>query len=156
MVEVDRGVKAGVVSGVIYGVVNVIVNLVVMGVILPSVFPEFFVAVFDFVAMIIFVVLLVAGLFAGVIIGLIFGFIFAVLYKELPGRTSAIKGVIFSFALWAILGLTLQLATSVGWPPPEARHLLSIPIMISLGTSILWGILLGYFWDRFSPKPQVK
>ncbi|MDH5783723.1 MAG: hypothetical protein OEZ35_08715 [Candidatus Bathyarchaeota archaeon] len=152
MVEVGRGLKAGVVSGVIYGVVNAIVNIIVMGVIFPSVFPEFFVQVFGFVEMIILVVLFVAGLIAGATIGLIFGFIFAVLYKELPGRTSVIKGAIFSIVLWVILGLTMQLAaTSVGWPPSEARFLVSIPIMISLGTSILLGILLGYFWDRLSP-----
>jgi len=152
MVEIGRGVKAGVVSGVIYGVVNAIVNIVVMGVIFPSVFPEFFVQIFGPVEMIILVALFVVGLAAGATIGLIFGFIFAILYEELPGKTSVIKGSMFSIVLWVILGLTLQLgATSVGWPPPEARFLLSVPIMISLGTSILLGILLGYFWDRLSP-----
>jgi len=156
MAELVSGAKSGVISGSIYGVINtVVINVVVTGLIFPTVFPEFFVGGLRFLRITVVAVWLIGGLIIGAFGGLVFGLIFAVLHGRLPGKTPKIKGIILSIVFWVIFGLTQQLALSARWPP-EAVFLISMPIMTSLGTSVLWGILLGTFWERLSLEPETS
>ncbi len=158
MAELRRGVKAGVVSGVIYGFVGgVLLGLVTIEVIFPVLtVPEFTTLFGGSFAWIIFVGVLLIGPLVGAIGGLILGLIFAALYGRLPGRKSMVKGVILAVVTSAIaLGPILGLVAAPGLPS-EFLFLLPVLIALGLGTSVLWGVLLGTLWDRLGRRSLMK
>jgi nitrous oxidase accessory protein len=152
MIHLVRGAKAGAVSGVIYGaantpIINTGINLIngQLG---------------NFVAGIMTDGLWLVGAtlmnsILGTVFGLIFGLIFVVLYDRLPGITPTDKGIVTSIIHWAVIPLGLSVLSY----PEDLSMFFRSPsnwriIVIGLGTSILWGWLLGHFWERERPYPR--
>lgn len=148
MAELARGAKAGIVSGVIYGALNgLFVKLVAISVLFPSAFAEHF-------GQGLLITWFGGGVIFGVIGGVIFGLILAAGYTRLSGRTSVIKGVILSIPFWVVMGIyddVMQTVDVAGWD--AVMPVVAIPLVLGLAVSILWGVLLGFFWDRFGTKP---
>jgi hypothetical protein len=154
MAELGRGAIAGAVSGVIYGPVNwLFINIGITDLPLS-----------DWVANIMtsgmwFLSCIIKSMISGVVLGLVFGLIFAVLYDKLPGKTSTIKGIVIPIIYWVIIPLGLPVLFHLyRWGFEGLYWFFSMPIYwsptaIGLGTSIIWGLLLGSFWDRLGPKP---
>jgi hypothetical protein len=87
------------------------------------------------------------NLVSGLVFGLIFGLIFAALYDRLPGKTPTIKGIMVSIVYWFTIPLGLPvLANLYRWGLEGLYWFLWEPTFIGLGTSIIWGWLLGHFW----------
>jgi parallel beta-helix repeat protein len=153
MVHLVRGAKAGAVSGVIYGAVNApIINI---GINLFNGQLGNWVAGIMTDGLWLLAAILMNSIL-GVIAGSIFGLIFVVFYDRLPGTTPADKGIVMSIIHWA----TISLGLSVLFSPNGLYMFFSNariwrPIVIGLGTSILWGLLLGHFWEsgRLDQRP---
>ncbi|NWG09932.1 MAG: hypothetical protein HXX80_06500 [Nitrososphaerales archaeon] len=154
MNKVTVGVKAGVVSGAIYGIIIAPITYItliflkedIMSSIIASLPPDSSIIVEQAYN----IVLLIGPIFAfitGIILGLIFGIIYGWAYDKIPGRTSMIKGIVFGIILWLIFSVLLgsgNLQYSVTY------------YLYGLGegliTSLIFGLLLGFFYNRFIPK----
>ena len=58
----------------------------------------------------------------------------------MPGGTSVKKGIVLSIIFWLIFGVALNTGTIMVYP---------VLIIISLICALIWGALLGVFWDKF-------
>jgi parallel beta-helix repeat protein len=153
MVHLVRGAKAGAVSGAIYGalntpIINIGINLIngqlgnwVTGIMTDGLW---------------LVGATLMNTILGAVLGLIFGLIFVVLYDRLPGITPTDKGIVTSIIHWAVIPLSLSVLFSPeGLSMFFSSHRNWRPIVIGLGMSILWGWLLGHFWERGRPDPPL-
>jgi hypothetical protein len=161
-VELSMGAKVGVVSGIISGAVFSPLSLLggwVLGSLMhrPSNELVGYVSFERFVADTLlspyFVSVIVQNIILGMIAGLLFGSLFIVLYDKLPGKTPTMKGIVTAISYWAALylGFPLLVYLSTGWFDSMVSYFTNIrhggPIItVGLGTSILWGWLLGRFW----------
>lgn len=144
MSKLGRGVKVGATSGVIYGPLNwLIIN---MGLNLP------YGHLGNWISRIMtdgtwYLGCITINLVSGLIFGLIFGLLFAALYDKLPGKTSTMKGIMISIIYWFTIPLGLPvLANLYRWGLEGLYWFSWQPTLIGLGTSIIWGWLLGRFW----------
>jgi hypothetical protein len=155
MAELLRGAKAGAVSGIIFGALlgsigNIGLNLI-NGIINGNL--EYFVASLTTERMMSLGPIIVYIIF-GVIGGLIFGLMFAAIYEKLPGKTPKSKGIVTSIIFWVVLILGFPaLYNLYRWGFEEFYWFVrgsfyQEQAVIGLGTSILWGWLLGRFWER--------
>ena len=151
MARLSRGATAGAVSGVIYGPVNwLIINI---GISLPYGNLGNWVARIMTNGMWALGAMIIMNLIFGIILGLIFGLIFAALYDKLPGKTSAIKGIVISLIYWVAIPLGLPVIQHLNWYGLEglcwffSSPFSWMPTAIGLGTLIIWGWLLGRFWE---------
>ncbi len=152
MVHLVRGAKAGAVSGVIYGAVNVLIINIGINLISGQL-GNWIAGIMTDGLWLVGAILL--NSIVGVIGGLIFGLIFVALYDKLPGTTPTDKGIVMSIIHWAAISLGLSVLfypDGLGMFFSNAR--IWRPIVISLGTSILWGWLLGHFWESGRPGPR--
>jgi len=87
------------------------------------------------------IALVIGYAIAGAIIGVIFGTIYAAAYTHLPGTKSILKGISIGIVWWLVMGLGLSycLGTVI-----NAYHIVS-----SLISALVWGVLVGFFWDRY-------
>jgi len=92
--------------------------------------------------------LVIGYMIAGAIVGAIFGTIFAAAYNRLPGAKSILKGLSLGLVWWIVVGLGLSylLGTEI-----EIYHIAS-----SLISALVWGSLIGFFWDRYQARPIKK
>ena len=101
---------------------------------------------------------IIPSIIFGVISGLLFGSLFIVLYDKLPGKTPMRKGVVTAISYWAaaylgfpvIVYLIMGLFANWGFDSmvsyfTNINHGWPI-ITVGLGTTLLWGWLLGRFW----------
>jgi hypothetical protein len=72
------------------------------------------------------------------------GFVFGRIYRWLPGRNGAVKGLIYGVFGWAIVGLLFfpllglgVFATGLGWAPP----------LFSLAMLLTYSVVLGIVYD---------
>jgi hypothetical protein len=156
-----RSAKAGVVSGVISGVVFAPLFLLVQWVFGWLIHPQSneLAMYWSFERMVAehflspyFVTFLIPSIIVLMILGLFFGLLFIVLYDKLPGKTSTMKGIVTGIIYGAAFYLGLPLIVYLITGLPENTGALGADvIMVGLGTSILWGWLLGRFWagERF-------
>lgn len=80
------------------------------------------------------------------ILGVIFGIVFSFLYRFLPGSNSPSKGLSFSLIVFA-LGFLLGLP---GYGISCTPEIISfMPLVLSLPISLVFGYVLGVFYDRF-------
>jgi hypothetical protein len=103
-----------------------------------------------------------------VVRGIVFGAVFAALYDYLPGVTSVVKGVVLSLFLW-ILAVVQIIYTTPGW----AWHadgfscswayysgMISLssvgPALAGIISSLVFGVLTGFLWDRFRGKGLIE
>lgn len=152
MAALFRGTIAGAVSGVIHGAVTpLIINIVIHR---PFMHGGHLARSLAYVMRDYFVVVPMSTVF-GVIFGVIFGLIFVALYDRLPGKTPAIKGIMTSLIYWIAIPLCLTLRAYLHEWGFEGLYLLFDPdgfeiwglIAIELPLSIIWGWLLGRFWE---------
>jgi hypothetical protein len=153
MADFKRGIKAGVITGAIYAAVTLILafTLADYQYLSPSGFWE--------------ATGLVSYAFVGLIIrGIVFGAIFAALYNFLPGPTAIVKGVELSFSFWVLTVIEVAYR-NLTWPWQAAVvsgdftyyggtiNLSSVSLgLISVASALVFGVLVGFFWNRFSGK----
>lgn len=91
---------------------------------------------------------MIQSILYGIIGGAIFGAIYGAVYDSLPSASSVVKGIVLSIIWWLVFGIAInygQLATI----PVVATMVL---VALSLLSAIVWGTLVGFFWDKFGEK----
>ncbi len=155
MGDTRTGVKAGLIAGIIYGLVlgvlSYITVIVEKSLILPAIASKL-PADSPFTANQLYgiVVVLTPGIAAtgGIIGGLIVGAIYGRLFERIPGKTSLIKGVLVGIILWVILSVLTDLENLQYGVVVYLED-----IAVGLFSAMLFGVLLGYFFGRFTrPK----
>ena len=154
MGRIGTGAKAGVVSGVVYGIISSITTYMtvlftkeeVISAIrasLPLDSPITAEQLFDFVLVLspIFVILL--GLVVGVILGVLYGWG----YEKIPGRNSIYKGLVIGVIFWIIFFVLLGLGNL-----QYGISYFMVNLTWDLVISLVFGVLLGVFYDKFTPK----
>lgn len=148
------GIKAGVVAGVIYSIILapftyltlILLREDIISMIMASL-PEGSSLTAEEIFSFTLLIGLVSVFIAGIILGLIFGLIYGWAYEKIPGRTAIIKGIIFGIILWLIFSVILGFG-NLGYG--VTYYLYSL--VEGLITSLIFGLLLGYFYNRFTPK----
>jgi len=149
-VKIVRGAIVGVVSGVIYGPLNwLVINLGI-----NFINGNLYWWVTSLIARGGYILdCVVQNLISGLVLGLFLGLGFAFLYKKLPGNTSIIKGIVISIVYWLIIPLGLPILAYLIRGGFDYFYWGFIyggmwkATVIGLGPSLLWGWLLGYFWE---------
>ncbi|MEM2878419.1 MAG: hypothetical protein QXG10_02585 [Candidatus Hadarchaeales archaeon] len=136
MAEYGRGIKAGVVAGIIYGIILLVLVIALADALMPGFWTIAGAAGLAGPAIAIFATGMVVG---GIIGGLIFGVIYAAAYGSLPG-TSVVKGIILGIIFWLIFSVALNYGTVITYP---------LYALLGLIASLIWGALVGFFWDKF-------
>ncbi len=152
MADFVRGIKAGIVSGIIYGIISAILGLLIIMVYWQTLMGGlgvFFMGT-DMMAVFMFMLpsLFIGAIVAGIIGGIIFGLIYAAIYNSLPGSTSVMKGIVLSLLFWIIFSLALGYTSMTVY---GMEYFAVNNVVIGLITSVIWGFLLGKFWDKFAP-----
>lgn len=130
--ESKRGVISGAKAGVVYGIIIAIIGIV---------YTYTQLAPGQFVVIERAIVLVIGYAIAGAIVGVIFGAIYAAAYSRLPGAKSIVKGISIGIVWWLVVGLGLAycLGTVIN----------AYQIVSSLISALIWGVLVGFFWDRY-------
>jgi len=172
MAEIGRGLKAGILAGVIMGLLSGIITAMLMFTILHDEYLKIFEATIsqanislqaeinpETILMIGAVGGIISGLIMGLIIGAIIGLIYAVLYNTIPGKTAITKGIatgLIYFVIITILSLLEQAVfpgtTTTGIDPGLLSLMANIGYATNFITALIFGYLLGWFWNRFKPK----
>jgi len=136
MADFKRGMTAGAKAGVVFGILFSILGVVYTYATLE---PGYVIVTERAI------VLVIGYMIAGAIVGAIFGTIFAAAYNRLPGAKSILKGLSLGLVWWIVVGLGLSylLGTEI-----EIYHIAS-----SLISALVWGSLIGFFWDRYQARP---
>ncbi len=156
----DKGriAKAGAVAGVIYGFLTAIAGMVYMVMMREEVISSIRTALSGYgnlpiTAEDIYPMALMGaipgGLINGLIVGIILAFVFAVLYNELIGKNSMIKGLCFSVLILIAVGIGEMAAPRLS----AGLILLNSNFLPSLALGVIfflaYGYLLGMFYDKF-------
>lgn len=154
MADFGRGIKAGIVSGIIYGIISVIfgaITAVIYWETILSNYAGITVGAADMMGVIGFLIpiLAIAGIIGGIIFGLIFGLIYAAIYNSLPGSTSVMKAIVLALIGWVLLSLGM----GYGNLAVDTMYYVVGNVIFGLIGWIIWGYLLGVFWDKFGAKP---
>lgn len=150
------GLKAGAIAGIIYGLVLGLLSYVtvvadksaITGVLtknLPSNSPFTVQQLYDIVVIFTPAIAATAGIFGGLIIGAIYGRLF----ESIPGKTSVIKGVLVGAFLWVLVSVLADLG--------DLQYGLAVylgDVGVGLFSAMLFGVLLGYFFGRFTRPPD--
>jgi hypothetical protein len=146
------GAKAGVIAGILYGIVLAVlsyVTLVIDKSQIISALTKSLPANSPFTAEQLYGIALELGPITaageGLIGGLIVGAIYGRVFERIPGKTSVIKGVLVGVVLWSFIGVF----GSVGNLQYGAGIYLR-GVGVDLLSALLFGVLLGYFFGRFS------
>ena len=159
MTEFKRGLKAGIVSGIIWGVIACTI-----GVLQAKIFLEEKMSGFGYEMPLMaeqmfwqFVVMAYPlFIIGGIILGIIVGLIYAAVYNSLPSSKSIIKGIVLLLIFWLIfvgIGFFLtMIGSGKGIEGIESSYIESMAI--NLIVLVIFGILLGLFWDKFGVIPK--
>jgi len=151
MGRVKEGGKAGLLAGLIYAVVEAaaVVTLLVVfkSTVIATVSSELSAgstlngsAAYDGLVVTDAVVAVVFGILAGVALGLLFGAV----WDRLPGRRAVTKGVVFGLILWLFLHVIADYFENLKY----GVTFYIVDIGLGLGTSLVYGALLGLFFER--------
>ena len=160
MTDIVRGIKAGIVSGIVYGIIIGILSAIVTYIMWDTIFAAYESFFGDLGMSGLFTAAqislstqiisgFIGGIIGGVIFGLIFGLIYAALYNSLPGSTSMMKGIVLMLIVWLILSVGLGFF-SIGMF--GMTYYIVNSVVVGLIGTIIWGYLLGTFWDKFGTK----
>jgi len=152
--RIGTGAKAGVVSGAVYGVISAVTMYVmvlsmkeevisVIGESLPQDFPITAEQLFEFTLILVPIFAILFGLVVGVILGVIYGWG----YEKIPGGNAVYKGLIIGVIFWIIFFVLLGLG-NLQYGAPYFMVSLAWNLVISL----VFGALLGVFYDKFTPR----
>lgn len=150
------GAKAGIVAGIAYGVILAVVSYFTLLSIKSTVIAAITKALpanSQFTPDQLFNIALdVAPIFVvivGVVGGLILGAIYGKVLERIPGKSPVMKGVIFGLVLWFLASVLGGLGN---YGQYGAEYYLS-QVGSGLVGALVFGVLLGYFYGRFSrPK----
>jgi|SRR3984957_18367504 len=155
MGSASNGAKAGVVAGVAYGILLSIVSyftllsikssvISVLSQNLPPSSPFTPEQLFGIALLLTPVIVAVGGVIGGLILGAIYG----KLIEKIPGRSPVMKGIIFGAVLW----LLVSVLGGYGNIQYGLEYYL-VQVGTGLAGALLFGVLLGYFYGRFTrPK----
>jgi len=155
MGSASNGAKAGVVAGIAYGILLSIVSYFTLISIkstviadisqnLPPSSPFTPEQLFGIALLLTPVIVVVVGVLGGLILGAIYG----KLTEKIPGRSPLIKGIIFGVVLWLLVSV-LGGYNNIGY----GLQYYLVQIGTGLVGALLFGVLLGYFYGRFTrPK----
>jgi len=150
MGKMKEGAKAGIIAGTIYAIIGAAVTATleyafksgIMRVInlkISSATTANINALYDITVAGSVVVAVVFGIIAGLVLGLIFGAV----SNRIPGKRLIVKGLLFGFMFWLILHV---LADLLNLQYGETFYF--IDIGLGLATTLLYGTLLGMFFER--------
>ena len=138
LAEFKRGITAGAKAGVIFGIIIAILGIAYTYATLE---PGEYIIVERAIG------LVIGYAIGGAIIGVIFGAIYAAAYGHLPGAKSIPKGISLGIVWWIVVGIGLAYLQEAIDP----YH-----IVTSLISALIWGSLIGFFWERYKPRPIKK
>ena len=153
MVEYGRGLKAGLIAGIVWGII--------VGALLATLLTVFKSDVLNGISTVpginmttdqLYTITLEFGVGSSVVLGiiggLILGAIFAAVYTAYMKSSSIrTRGLVFGIILWFI-----DLAFNGGGGSSSGTEYFVISIAGYLVASLVYGYLLGYFFERFTPK----
>ena len=156
MGSTGNGAKAGLVAGIAYGAVLGVVSyftlLSIKSTVIASITkslpansqftPD---QLFNIAVLVAPVFVVIFGLVGGLILGAIYG----KLLERIPGGTAMIKGIIFGVALWVLVSVL----GGVGDLGNYGVEYYLANIGAGLLGALIFGVLFGYFYGRFS-KPK--
>ncbi len=154
MGRIGTGAKAGLVSGVVYGAISSITTYImvlfakeeIISAIresLPQDFPITAEQLFEFALIFSPIFVVIVGVVAGVILGVIYAWG----YEKVPGGNSIFKGLVFGIILWVIIDVLLRLGNI-----QYGTTYFALSLAWSLVIALIFGALLGIFYDKFTPK----
>jgi len=152
--RIVTGAKAGVVSGVVYGIISSITTYImvvstkeeIISTIRESIPPDFSITaeqLFEFALILVPILMILFGLVIGVILGVVYGWG----YEKIPGSNSVYKGLVIGVIFWAIFFVLLGLGNL-----QYATIYVMVNLAWNLVISLVFGVLLGVFYDKFTPK----
>ena len=161
--EWGRIFKTGAVAGAIYGAMNIIVVMLSFAFYrddikkliessIPSAYKSQIPMTMDQLVDISMYTSVPGSIVGGIIAGIIVCFIFALMYGELMGKDSKRKGLFLTILLTIaiVLGELAYPGILGGIFAVNTRFLMIAPISIAL--FIIFGYILGNFWERFGEK----
>ena len=78
------------------------------------------------------------------------GFLFARLYRLLPGKRGAVKGLIFGLLGWAMMGLILFPLLGLGLFAVDVGRGIA-PALFSLAMLLIYGVVMGMVYAALRP-----
>ena len=154
MGRLGTGAKAGLVSGVVYGAMSAVFAYIsspmikeqMMVVIEETLLPDSLVTaeqIYEFALIFGAVFAVIVGVVAGVILGAVYGWG----YEKVPGGNSIYKGLVLGIILWIIIDVLL----GIGNVQYDITYFV-LSLAWSLIIALVFGALLGVFYDKFTPK----
>jgi hypothetical protein len=148
----STGAKAGLLAGILYGVVLAVLSYVtltadksqivsVLSKNLPANTPFTPEELYGLTLLLGPVVAAGEGLIGGLIVGAIYG----KLFERIPGNTALVKGILVAFVLWFVLSVLAGLGNLEYGVGVYLRS-----VGVDLLSALLFGVLLGYFFGRFT------
>lgn len=140
MTDFGRGIKSGLIAGLIEGVITSMIYALAFDFIFQDALnnpPEGL--TMEQYRQLLYIGSIGGAPISGLIFGLILGVIFALLYDHIPTEKGITKGTIMGLILW-IIQTVLNIAISFSYITIGLNFFLSV---------IIFGPLLGFFWDRF-------
>jgi len=135
MADFGRGIKAGMIAAIIESLIFAVVFFF-----LGETLTGWSASLWNSMG----IVLVVGSVVYGIIGGIIIGIIFAALYERLPTKSSIVKAIIMGVIFWLIFGLLFGIMTE--------GFFLALEAVEAIFQVLVYGILLGFFWDMFGGK----
>ena len=137
MADLVRGIKAGAIAGVVYGAIS--------GVVGPLLIYSMQESMYGYSSsMPLYLIFSIPwAIIWGAVLGLIIGLIYAALYAKIPGSSSIVKAMTVILLLWLIFSVGFGYITS------SYSRYYEMNMISGLITYVIFGFLLGMFWDRF-------
>ena len=139
MTDFKRGMTAGAKAGAVFGIIFSILGIVYAYATLE---PGYVIVTERAIG------LVIGYIIAGAIVGAIFGAIYAAAYGSLPGAKSILKGLSLGILWWIVVGLGLAYLLGTGVDIYNA--------VSGLISALIWGALIGFFWDKYKAVPVKK
>ena len=137
MADLTRGVIAGFVAGIVFGIISLIQHLMYVMIVSPATTDPWSVLLIGM-----FFIMLPASL-----VGLVFGLVYAAAYNVLPGSTGVNKGIAFSVVFWLIYHVLLG-GLPFFFAPALWVGFVVNSVIVGFILSLVWGLTLGWVWDR--------
>jgi hypothetical protein len=84
----------------------------------------------------------------GIVVGIVLGLVYSAASDRIPGRRGVTKGLILGFILWIILHVLADYFENLKY----GLTFYLVDIGLGLGTSLVYGVLLGFFFEREMKK----